>query len=59
MDRKLEFAVDVKDAYKVYSPDFIVLDGFNMKVPSGCMYVYIYILIHFFLIIMIYLVFIS
>lgn len=35
MDKKLE--VEVKNVYKVYSPDFTVLDGFNMNVPSGSM----------------------
>lgn len=33
------YAVEVKNACKLYPPDFTVLNGFNMKVPSGAMYV--------------------
>lgn len=40
MDGITEYAVKVNNACKAYPQDFIVLDGFNMKVPTGCMYVY-------------------
>lgn len=37
MDEEIKYAVKVKNACKIYSPDFLVLDGFNMNVPNGCM----------------------
>jgi len=40
MNQPPEYSVQVKNAYKVYDPDFVVLNGFNMKVPNACMYVY-------------------
>lgn len=40
MGRNIELAVEVKNACKLYPPDYQVLNGFNMNVPSGAMYVY-------------------
>jgi len=37
MVQKSEYAVEVKNACKIYPPDFTVLNGFNMKVSSGTM----------------------
>lgn len=40
MDQNIELSVEVKNAYKVYPPNYPVLNGFSMNVPDGAMYVY-------------------
>lgn len=42
MDQTCEFAVEVKNAYKTYPQTFPVLNGFNMEVSKGSMWVYFY-----------------
>jgi len=37
MNQRPEYAVEVKNAYKIYPTNFLVLNELNMKVPSGCM----------------------
>lgn len=35
---KRQLAVGITDAYKAYSPTIVVLNGFNMSVEKGTMY---------------------